>query len=198
MLHLSSRTLLSKNYFPIWTALLESLASSEQINDFAEYQHHERFEMQICTTICKLITLMTSDDLSTLHEILIKYYDTCGLCFEKFLKSVLPDQLELLLEASTHIQHMNMTTAYYLTPDKKSALNLFNDLLQLTHWIKFQKSRVSPLSTASLTRLRNMDIFLKPNLNILVWPNVMWKVLDGTNAHPMSRIPRSRADPISR
>ena len=133
MLHLSSRTLLSKNYFPIWTALLESLASSEQINDFAEYQHHERFEMQICTTICKLITLMTSDDLSTLHEILIKYYDTCGLCFEKFLKSVLPDQLELLLEASTHIQHMNMTTAYYLTPDKKSALNLFNDLLQLTH-----------------------------------------------------------------
>jgi hypothetical protein len=129
MLHFNSRSLLSTHYIRIWSTLLESLASSEQIEDFAEYQHHERFEAQICNTLCKLVTLMTKEDLSSLNEILVKYYDVCAQCFEKFLKSLLPDQLELMLEASSYVQQLKVLGQH--TPNQQSALDLVTELLKV-------------------------------------------------------------------
>ena len=74
MLNLNHRELLSNNYIRVWFTLLDSLANSEHIDDFSEFQHHETMCRQICNALCKLMTLMTKDDLSQLQEAVMKYY----------------------------------------------------------------------------------------------------------------------------
>lgn len=74
VLNLKHRELLSNNYIKIWYTLLDSLANSENIDDFSEFQHHETMCRQICNAMCKLMTLMTKDDLSQLQEAVMKYY----------------------------------------------------------------------------------------------------------------------------
>lgn len=128
MLHLNCRQLLSANYTRIWQVLLSCLASCEQIDDFSEFQHHETMCRQICNTLCRMMTLATKEDLSNLHEILIKYYDVCLVHFEKYSKSLLPDQLEMVLEASNYVKQ---AVSPSLTSSQRSALELFNELLRI-------------------------------------------------------------------
>ena len=128
MLNLKQRELLSNYYIRIWFTLLDSLASSEHIDDFSEFQHHETMCRQICNALCKLITLMTKDDLSQLQEPVMKYYDVCSSHFCKFLKSLLPEQLELVMEASDYIRQLGLPTDS-LTQSQKSAIELFQELL---------------------------------------------------------------------
>uniref|UniRef100_A0A0P6FSH6 HEAT repeat-containing protein 6 n=1 Tax=Daphnia magna TaxID=35525 RepID=A0A0P6FSH6_9CRUS len=74
MLNVKHRELLSHHYIRIWFTLLDSLANSEHIDDFSEFQHHETMCRQICNALCKLMTLITKDDLSQLQEAVMKYY----------------------------------------------------------------------------------------------------------------------------
>ncbi|EFX85475.1 hypothetical protein DAPPUDRAFT_314210 [Daphnia pulex] len=128
MLNLNHRELLSNNYIRIWFTLLDSLANSEHIDDFSEFQHHETMCRQICNALCKLMTLMTKDDLSQLQEAVMKYYDVCSSQFGKFLKSLLPEQLELVIEASSYIRQLGQPIES-LTQSQKSAVELFQELL---------------------------------------------------------------------
>jgi len=129
MLHLNDRQLLSTNYIRIWISLLDTLATSEQILEFSEFQHHETMCRQICNTLCKLMTLMTKEDLSQLQDILMKYYDVCSEHFSKFLKSLLPDQLELVMEALNYIQQLGPDSS--LSASQQSTLNMFKELLNM-------------------------------------------------------------------
>lgn len=128
MLNLQSREMLSNYYIRIWLTLLESLANSEHIDDFAEFQHHETMCRQICNALCKLISLMTKDDLSHLQEAVLKYHDVCSSHFGKFLKSLLPEQLELVIEASDYVKLLGQPVDL-LSHSQKSAIELFQELL---------------------------------------------------------------------
>lgn len=129
MLHLNNRQLLSTNYMRIWISLLDTLATSEQILEFSEFQHHETMCRQICNTLCKLMILMTKEDLSQLQDIVIKYYDICSEHFSKFLKSLLPDQLELVMEALNYIQQFGPDSS--LSASQQSTLTMLKELLNL-------------------------------------------------------------------
>ncbi len=74
------------------------------------------------------MTLMTKDDLSQLQEAVMKYYDVCSSHFGKFLKSLLPEQLELVMEASDYIRQLGLPTDS-LTQIQMSAIELFQELL---------------------------------------------------------------------
>lgn len=128
MLNLNRRELLSSFYVRIWFALLESLANSEHIEEFAEFQHHETMCRQICNTLCKLITLMSKEDLSQLHEPVTKYYDACSSHFGKFLKSLLPEQLELVIEASDYVRQFDLKNDLF-SESQKATIALFQELL---------------------------------------------------------------------
>lgn len=124
---LNDRALLSKHFVRIWLALLDALSSSEQIDDFAEFQHHETMCRQICNTCCKLVTLLAKEDLSQLLETLVKYYDVCSSHFGKFLRSLLPDQLELVMEASAHLKQLKQSGQ--LSRDQETTLQLLQELV---------------------------------------------------------------------
>ncbi|KAK4004717.1 hypothetical protein OUZ56_006443 [Daphnia magna] len=128
MLNVKHRELLSHHYIRIWFTLLDSLANSEHIDDFSEFQHHETMCRQICNALCKLMTLITKDDLSQLQEAVMKYYDVFSAQFSKFLKSLLPEQLELVIEASEYIRQLGQPVGS-LTQSQKSAVELFQELL---------------------------------------------------------------------
>ncbi|KAI9561255.1 hypothetical protein GHT06_012211 [Daphnia sinensis] len=128
MLNVKHRELLSHHYIRIWFTLLDSLANSEHIDDFSEFQHHETMCRQICNALCKLITLITKDDLSQLQEAVMKYYDVFSAQFSKFLKSLLPEQLELVIEASEYMRQLGQPVGS-LTQSQKSAVELFQELL---------------------------------------------------------------------
>ena len=128
MLNLQKRELLSNYYLRIWCALLESLGNSEQIEEFAEFQHHETMCRQICNTLCKLITLMSKEDLGLLQDPVMKYYDACSSHFGKFLKSLLPEQLELVIEASNYVRQFDLQNDS-LTEGQKATVHLFQELL---------------------------------------------------------------------
>lgn len=128
MLNLQSREMLSNFYIRMWLTLLDTLASSEHIDDFAEFQHHETMCRQICNALCKLMTLMKKDDINQLHEAVMKYYDICSSHFGKFLKSLLPEQLELVLEASNYLRQL-VFQVDSLSQNQKSAVELFQELL---------------------------------------------------------------------
>lgn len=71
---------------------------------------------------------MTKDDLGQLYEALMKYYDVFSSHFGKFLKSLLPDQLELVIEASGYVRQLGLPHGS-LTATQKSTLELLQDLL---------------------------------------------------------------------
>ena len=127
LLYLNHRQILGSHFSRLWLALLDSLATSEQIDDFSEFQHHETMCRSICNTMCKLITLMTKEDLSQLHEVIMKYYDVCSANFSKFLKSLLPEQLELVIEASNYVRLLKQSSG--LLSSQTTTLELFQDLL---------------------------------------------------------------------
>ena len=63
MLNLKHREL--NYYIRIWFTLFDSLTNSEHIiDDFSEFEHHETMCGPICNALCKLVSLMTKDDLS--------------------------------------------------------------------------------------------------------------------------------------
>lgn len=73
--------------------------------------------------------LMTKEDLSQLQDIVIKYYDICSEHFSKFLKSLLPDQLELVMEALNYIQQFGPDSS--LSASQQSTLTMLKELLNL-------------------------------------------------------------------
>lgn len=128
ILHLRDRELMTNYYMRIWVALLDSLAASEQIEDFSEYQHQNTMCRQICNALCKLITLMTQDDLGQLHEAIMNYYDIFSSHFNQFLKSLLPEQLELVIEAANYVQQLGLSNSS-LTYSQRSTIELLQELL---------------------------------------------------------------------
>lgn len=128
LLYLNDRQILGNHFIRLWISLLDSLSCSEQIDDFSEFQHHENMCRSICNTMCKLITLMTKEDLNQLEEVVMKYYDVCHSSFTKFLKSLLPDRLELVIEASNYVRQFVQSPAL-LSKEQKSTLELFQNLL---------------------------------------------------------------------
>lgn len=59
--------------------------------------------------------------------------DVCSSQFGKFLKSLLPEQLELVIEASTHIRQLGQPI--HLTQSQNSAVELFTELLVIPSWL---------------------------------------------------------------
>ena len=129
LLHLHDRNILANYYFRLWGALLETLANSEHVDDFSEFLHHETMCKQICKTLCKLIVFITKDDLRQLNDIIIQHYDVCSAQFSIFLKSLLPDQLELVIEASNHLKHIQQDVQ--LTANQNASLELLRQLIYL-------------------------------------------------------------------
>lgn len=127
LLYLNHRQILGNHFNRLWIALLDSLATSEQIDDFNEFQHHETMCRSICNTICKLITLLTKEDLGQLNDVIMKYFDVCSANFSKFLKSLLPEQQHLVMEASNYVKLLEQSSG--LLSSQMSTLELFKDLL---------------------------------------------------------------------
>lgn len=61
-------------------------------------------------------------------SIFIVFPDVCSSHFGKFLKSLLPEQLELVIEASSYIRQLGQPIES-LTQSQKSAVELFQELL---------------------------------------------------------------------
>lgn len=126
LLYLPERDILANYYFRLWGALLETLTNSEHVDDFAEFQHHETMCKQICKSLSKLIALIAKDDLTQLYDIIMQHYDVCSAQFSTFLKSLLPDQVELVIEASNHLKHIQQDEQ--LTSNQSASLQLLREL----------------------------------------------------------------------
>ncbi|PNF19845.1 hypothetical protein B7P43_G12519 [Cryptotermes secundus] len=97
-----SRQQYGSYYITAWTALLNGLDNSQNMEDFSEYKHCDNLLDQICLTMGHLASLATRDDLTFLHDILIFHLDTLKHHLLKFHERVVPEKAGVLSAASSH------------------------------------------------------------------------------------------------
>ncbi|PSN51517.1 hypothetical protein C0J52_09941 [Blattella germanica] len=90
------------HYITLWTALLDALDNSQNMDDFSEYKHRDNFLDQICISLSHLASLATKEDLSPLHDVLSFHLDTLQQHLLKFHERVVPERSDAVNAAANH------------------------------------------------------------------------------------------------
>ncbi|CAG9838730.1 unnamed protein product [Diabrotica balteata] len=89
------------NYFVlVWTALLEALENSQQMEDFSEYKHRDHLVEQVCLSLGHLTTLLRKGDLGILQDVLDQHFDVFRTHTQKVLERLVPEKSTTLTTAT--------------------------------------------------------------------------------------------------
>ncbi|KAJ9596932.1 hypothetical protein L9F63_012057 [Diploptera punctata] len=113
-------------YISVWSALLNALDNSQNMEDFSEYKHRDNLLDQICLTLSHLASVATRDDLVLLHDVLTFHLDTLQNHLLKFHERVVPEKANALSSAASHAASLLQLPG--LTSNQHSAAALLTSI----------------------------------------------------------------------
>ncbi|XP_021942024.1 HEAT repeat-containing protein 6 isoform X3 [Zootermopsis nevadensis] len=122
----SNRQQYGSCYISTWTALLNGLDNSQNMEDFSEYQHRDSLLNQICLTLSHLASVATRRDLAPLQDLLTFHLDTLQQHLLRFHERVVPEKAAALAAASNHATSLLHLSD--LTPNENSAAALLTSM----------------------------------------------------------------------
>ncbi|CAG9863491.1 unnamed protein product [Phyllotreta striolata] len=103
----SSRECFGNHYYNVWTALLEALENSQNMEDLSEYIHRDHLIEQVCLSLGHLVTLLEKNDLVLLQNCIDLYYEVFRHHTQKVLERLIPEKSSTLISATFSLNQLS-------------------------------------------------------------------------------------------
>ncbi|XP_066141865.1 HEAT repeat-containing protein 6 isoform X1 [Euwallacea fornicatus] len=102
----SKREHYDKCFISIWSAMLHSLESAQNVDVLSEYKHRDQLVEQICLCLSHLTCLLTKDDLPQLERFLVPYLDLLKTHMQRTIERLVPEKSTKLFSAAVHLNNL--------------------------------------------------------------------------------------------
>ncbi|XP_050093715.1 HEAT repeat-containing protein 6 [Anopheles aquasalis] len=86
-------------FHTIWTALLQALEQSDNLQDYNEYKRRDTLQEQLCLSLAHCLRLATREDIGPMAAILLPLYDVVRQNWVRVINRILPEKGDILLES---------------------------------------------------------------------------------------------------
>uniref|UniRef100_T1J2K0 HEAT repeat-containing protein 6 n=1 Tax=Strigamia maritima TaxID=126957 RepID=T1J2K0_STRMM len=90
----------------LWEDIVKGLLRAQEIDSFTEYKYQDNLLDQLCFTLCRLTSLVTTDDLVALHPVLIEWKPQVKDWMEKFTDKLDTNKEEIVSKLFYHFEQI--------------------------------------------------------------------------------------------
>ncbi|XP_035792206.1 HEAT repeat-containing protein 6-like [Anopheles albimanus] len=100
-------------FHTIWTALLQALEQSDNLQDYNEYKRRDTLQEQLCLSLAHCLRLATREDVGPMAAVLLPLYDVVRQNWVRVINRILPEKGDVLFESYLLLleQRKRQTTA---------------------------------------------------------------------------------------
>lgn len=93
-------------FIEIWCCLLAALEQSNNLTDFNEYKHRDTLQDQLCSSICHILTIATSDDVIPMKNEVFPLIDITKQNWNRVFNRWLPECQGKILTAAESLKNI--------------------------------------------------------------------------------------------
>uniref|UniRef100_A0A2M4CGA3 HEAT repeat-containing protein 6 n=1 Tax=Anopheles darlingi TaxID=43151 RepID=A0A2M4CGA3_ANODA len=86
-------------FYTIWTALLQAMEQSDNLQDYNEYKRRDTLQEQLCLSLAHCLRLATREDVGPMAAVLLPLYDVVRQNWVRVINRILPVKGDVLLES---------------------------------------------------------------------------------------------------
>lgn len=113
-------------YCSVWSAILNALENSKNVSDFHEYEHRDQLVVQLCLTMCHLVSVIQVQDLSPVQDVIVFHLDNLNHFFKRFQERIVPEKSSIVLNATSRVNAL--MDVKNLNNEQRNALAMLNGL----------------------------------------------------------------------